>query len=95
MKITIRITAALANRFTEKNKVITHEIDNEAKLLALLEDLNMRFPGLKKALISKEGDIADSINIYVNGDNIRYLEGVNTEMHDGDVLNIIPAAAAG
>lgn len=95
MEVTIRLTASLANRFTEKNKVLTQKTVDEGDLFSLLEEIDMRLPGLKRALITESLDIVDSINIYVNGENVRYLGGVNTQIHEGDVVNIIPAAAAG
>ena len=49
-----------------------------------------------KAIVCQaQQDIVDSINVYVNGDNVRYLQGLRTPLKDGDMINIIPAAAAG
>lgn len=95
MEITLRLTASLANRFTKNSKVISHRIEKEENLLSFIEDIDRTFPGIKSALITENLDILDSINIYVNGENVRYLEGIKTPIHDGDVINVIPAAAAG
>jgi molybdopterin synthase sulfur carrier subunit len=52
-------------------------------------------PGIQAELLNKNKNISDSINIYVNGENIRYLEGIQTILSDKDQVSIIPAAAAG
>ena len=64
-------------------------------LAAVLDDLDGKFSGIK-LMIFKDGlEIIDSINVYVNGDNVRYLQGLKTPLKQGDIVNIIPAAAAG
>ncbi len=95
MEVTIRLTAALANRFTKREKVFTRKIGSEENLWSLIEAMDGSFPDIKNALITENRSIRDSINIYVNGENVRYLKGVNTTIQKGDVINIIPAAAAG
>ena len=95
MEVTIRLTAALANRFTKREKVFTRRIGSGENILSLIEAMDRNFPDIKNALITENRSIPDGINIYVNGENVRYLEGVNTPIHKADVINIIPAAAAG
>jgi molybdopterin synthase sulfur carrier subunit len=95
MKITIRLAKALA-RHADNKKVIACDLLEENKdLSAVIETLERQFPGLEALICDKENQISDSVNIYVNGDNVRYLEGLNTLLKEGDVVNIIPAAAAG
>jgi molybdopterin synthase sulfur carrier subunit len=57
--------------------------------------LESGMPGIQAELLNKNKNISDSINIYVNGENIRYLEGIQTILSDKDQVSIIPAAAAG
>ena len=94
MKITIRLAKALTN-FTNNIKVIDFELDEENDLANLIDTFERKYPGLKEALCNMEFEIKDSINIYVNGDNVRYLKGLKTILHDGDQINIVPAAVAG
>ena len=94
MKITITLAKVLT-RFTDNNKEIDFELDDGNNLLSLIDSLDRKFPGLKEVLCGPEHEIVASINIYVNGDNIRYLEGLRTILKNGDQINIIPAAAAG
>ena len=95
MEVTIRLTSILATRFTENNKVIALKLEGKYSLVSLIDGLEGKFPGFQTALQGKDGEIADGINIYVNGENVRYLEGLNTPLKQGDVINIIPAVTAG
>lgn len=94
MKITIRLAKALT-RFTNNNKVIDYEFDEKNDLGKVIDSLNRKYPGLKEALCNPEFEIKDSINIYVNGENVRYLDGLKTALNPGDQINIVPAAVAG
>lgn len=94
MKITIRLAKALTN-FTNNNKVIEYALDGDDDLASLIDALNGEYPGFKEALCGGETEIRDSINIYVNGDNVRYVDGLKTALQAGDQVNIIPAAVAG
>lgn len=60
-----------------------------------IRDLESRFPGLKGILCDAEGNVSDNFFIFLNGDNITYLNGMDSMLQDGDELTIIPAAAGG
>jgi molybdopterin synthase sulfur carrier subunit len=94
MKINI-LLAKVLTRFTNNNKEIVFELDDGNNLLSLIDSLDRKFPGLKEVLCDPEHEIVAGINIYVNGDNVRYLEGLKTILKNEDQINIIPAAAAG
>lgn len=93
MKVTVRLAAALAD-FTQK-RIITCELDQGTDLLSLIDAIETEFPGIKPLLSTDDSQIIDSINIYVNGDNVRDIEGPKTVLKHGDQINIIPAVAAG
>lgn len=61
----------------------------------ILLNLTHRYPQLKKHLFNDNGRLRNFINIYVNDEDIRYLDGENTKVKDGDVVSIIPAIAGG
>ena len=54
-----------------------------------------RFSELKKHLFTEEGKLRSFVNIYVNGEDIRYLAQENTPTKDGDTINIVPSIAGG
>lgn len=91
MAITVRLAGAL-NLLAEGKKVIECEGNNIAECI---DNLNSQYPGFKVRLCDKQGNPQKFINIYINGDNIRYLHGVSTPLRDGDELSIIPAVAGG
>jgi sulfur-carrier protein len=60
----------------------------------LLDDLMSRFPGLRRQLV-EEDDIAPFVNVYVEGEDIRTLDGLDTPVHDGSTVILLPAMAGG
>ncbi len=61
----------------------------------LLNNLMQKFPNMKKHLFSEDGQIRNFVNVYVNDDDIRYLENSETRLKEGDVISIIPSVAGG
>jgi molybdopterin converting factor small subunit len=57
--------------------------------------LTERYPGLKGQLVDEVGGLHKFVNVYVNDDDIRYLEQLDTLVSDGDVISILPAVAGG
>lgn len=62
---------------------------------ALIEDLETRFPGFRDRLCDDDGTLKRFINLYVNGEDIRYASGLDTSLKDGDEVSIIPAVSGG
>jgi molybdopterin converting factor small subunit len=60
----------------------------------LLEDLMGRFPGLRRQLV-EDGDIAPFVNVYVEGEDVRTLDGLDTEVTNGSTVILLPAMAGG
>ena len=60
-----------------------------------LRNLTTEFADLKKHLFTEEGKLRSFVNVYVNGEDIRYLAHENTPTKDGDTINIIPSIAGG
>lgn len=61
----------------------------------LLESLEQNCPGIKARLCDDQGELRRFVNFYVNSEDIRFLEGANTPLKDGDEVSIIPAIAGG
>jgi len=60
----------------------------------LLDDLTSRFPGLRRQLVD-EDDIAPFVNVYVEGEDVRTLDGLDTAVQDGSTVILLPAMAGG
>ncbi len=54
-----------------------------------------QFPGLRGNLLDDTGGLHKFVNVYKDDDDIRYLDGLDTKVGDGDVLSILPAVAGG
>jgi len=61
----------------------------------LLRNLTERYPALKKHLYSEDGKLRSFVNIYVNDEDIRYLQKESTRVTEKDVVSIIPSIAGG
>src|SRR5438093_12802721 len=61
----------------------------------LLADLTRRHSGLKAHLYNEQGKLRSFVNIYVNDEDIRYLQHEQTPVHTGDTISIIPSVAGG
>ena len=91
MSVKVRIPTPL-QKHTD-NKV---EVSVEAKnIKELIENLERNFPGIKSRICDENGKIRRFINIYVNEEDIRFLQKSDTPIKDGDEVSIIPAIAGG
>jgi molybdopterin converting factor small subunit len=66
-----------------------------ANLGALLDDLESRHAGLKGRLITDDGSLHRFVNVYVNDEDVRFTGSLDTALHDGDAVTILPAVAGG
>ncbi len=61
----------------------------------IVGELVGRFPGMKGNLLTDGGELQRFVNIYVNDEDIRYLDKADTKVADGDEVTILPAVAGG
>ncbi|HNG02646.1 MAG TPA: MoaD/ThiS family protein, partial [Nitrospira sp.] len=61
----------------------------------MIGSLDATYPGLKNRLCDEKGDLRRFVNIYVNEEDIRFLNGKETSLKDGDEVSIVPAIAGG
>jgi molybdopterin synthase sulfur carrier subunit len=66
-----------------------------ASISQIIEDLERRHPGIRERLLDDKGEIRRFVNIYLNGDDIRFLDSLNSKVKDGDDVSIVPAIAGG
>ena len=60
-----------------------------------INELQTRFPGIKERLLDDTGGVRRFVNVYLNEEDIRFLENQQTKIKDGDEISIIPAIAGG
>jgi molybdopterin synthase sulfur carrier subunit len=61
----------------------------------LVENLEKKHPGIRERLCDEQGRVRRFVNLYVNGDDIRFLQQLETKVKDGDEISIVPAIAGG
>ena len=91
MSIVMRIPAPLRRVTGGQDKV---EVEGETLGVALAE-LETRFPGIKERLMDESGERRHFVNIYVNGEDVQFLQGLGTAITENDEVSIVPAVAGG
>ena len=61
----------------------------------VINELQTRFPGIKERLLDENGTVRRFVNVYVNEEDIRFLQDQQTPINSGDEISIIPAIAGG
>ena len=64
-------------------------------LRELLADLEARYPGITKNVLTDDGALHRFVNVYLNDEDVRYLGSLETEVREGDTISILPAVAGG
>lgn len=91
MAVTVRIPTPLRRLTQNLAEVETEGTDIET----IIENLDSDYPGMKERLCDDEGKIRRFVNIYLNDEDIRFLDGKETAVTDGAEISIIPAIAGG
>jgi len=61
----------------------------------LIDDVGGTFPEFRDQVVGDNGQLHRFINVYANDEDIRYLDGLDTKVKDGDTVSILPAVAGG
>lgn len=91
MSVMVRIPTPLRKMTGGKDKV---EVESTT-LGEMVDTLESTYPGFKERLVDENGDLRYFVNIYVNGEDVRFLQGLETSTKTGDEVSIVPAVAGG
>ena len=91
MAVKVRIPTPLM-KLTDNKAEVSAEGESISEVINNLEN---QFNGIKERICEENGAPRRFINIYINEEDIRFLEGENTAVKDGDEISIIPAIAGG
>ena len=91
MGVMVRIPTPLRRMTNGLDKL---EMD-ESTLSVMIDNLEASYPGFKERLIDENGDLRYFVNIYLNGEDVRFLQGLETSTNSGDEISIVPAVAGG
>ena len=93
MSVTVRIPTLLRAYVQDQSKVeITPEVET---LRGVLDALEQMAPGILQRVVSDSGELRRFVNLYVNDDDVRTLDGLNTPTPAGCSVSIVPAVAGG
>jgi len=91
MSVRVRIPTPL-RRFTNGSEEVGASGETVGRVV---DDLERQFPGIKEKVCDEEGQVRRFVNIYVNGDDIRFLQNLDSALKENDELSIVPAIAGG
>lgn len=91
MGVMVRIPTPLRRMTNGQDKL---EMD-PSTLSVMIDSLESSYPGFKERLIDENGDLRYFVNIYLNGEDVRFLQGLDTSTSSGDEISIVPAVAGG
>ena len=66
-----------------------------SNLREVVDDLDTRHGGLKGRLVTDDGSLHRFVNVYVNDEDVRFLQQLDTPLSDGDTVTVLPAVAGG
>ena len=61
----------------------------------VIDQLEQAHPGFKEQIVTETGELHRFVNVYVNDEDIRYLEKLDTKASDGDTVALLPSVAGG
>ncbi|MEN9692517.1 MAG: hypothetical protein RLZZ330_161 [Actinomycetota bacterium] len=90
MSITVSLPTILRPYANDQRRV---EADGST-LANLIDNLDLTYPGLKSRIV-EEGSIRRYVNVYINSEDVRFLNGLDSELSSGDLVDVLPAVAGG
>ena len=91
MSVTVRIPTPLRKLTGGADEVSVEG----ATIGVMIDNLEAAHAGLKERLCDENGEIRRFVNVYLNDEDVRFLNGRDTELKDGDEVSIVPAIAGG
>lgn len=91
MTVQVKIPTVL-RKHTDGNATVDAQGGNVKELI---DDIARQYPEFKDKVLSEDGSLHRFINVYANDEDVRYLEGIDTKLKDGDTVAILPAVAGG
>ncbi|MCY4530092.1 MAG: MoaD/ThiS family protein [Chloroflexi bacterium] len=91
MSIVVRIPTPLRRLTDGQDKV---DVDSDS-LGGVIDAMNEQYPGIRERICDDQGQLRNFVNVYINGEDVRFLQGLETATTDGDEVSVVPAVAGG
>jgi len=86
-------------RIPQPLRRLTNDVDivtlDAATLSDAVDQLEVQFPGIKERICDESGEIRRFVNVYINGEDVRFLDNLATKLNPADEVSIVPAVAGG
>lgn len=94
MSVAVRVPTILRT-YTGGESAVTVDVEDGATLSDVVEALEASYPGIKARVLDDEGAVRRFVNVYVNDDDVRFAQGLETPTPSGTKVSVIPAVAGG
>ncbi len=91
MSVSVRVPTILRT-YTKGESEVSVE---GSTLTEVLDSLDASYPGIKARVLDESGELRRFVNVYVDNDDVRFAQGLQTAISDGGQISIIPAVAGG
>ncbi len=91
MAVEVRIPTVF-RKFTDQASSVEVEAGTIASVIGQLDE---RYPGFGRQVLDDDGQLHRFVNVYVNDEDIRYLEKLDTKANEGDMVSLLPSVAGG
>ena len=91
MSIVVRIPTPLRRLTNGQDKV---DVDSNT-LGGVVDAMNEQYPGIRERICDDQGQLRNFVNVYINGEDVRFLQGLETPTSAGDEVSVVPAVAGG
>ena len=91
MSATVRIPPPLRKVTNGEDKASV----NAGSMDDVVDSLEHQFPGIKDRICDTDGSLRSFVNVYINGEDIRFIDGMSSTVNSGDEVSIVPAVAGG
>lgn len=92
MPVRVKIPTPLRGLTGDRDTVTA---EGMTTLAALVGHLEGEFPGMRERLCEADGQLRRFVNVYINGEDVRFLSGIESALKEGDEVSIVPAVAGG
>ncbi len=91
MSVVVRIPTPLRGMTNGQGKVEVAA----SSMGGLIDQLDEAYPGIKARLVDESGQLHYYVNLYLNGEDVRFMDGLGTSANSGDEVSIVPSVAGG
>ena len=94
MEIKIIIPSPLRT-FSNGERSVSFNLEDNSLIIDSIKELEKQFAGISAKIIDEDNNLHNFVNIFIDGEDVRYLEGINTKLTHNCEISIVPAVAGG